>query len=75
MFLLSSKLESPDARLCGQVDLCTAQRLLRSHDKFLLLIFCTGHQGIAHGVVDRVYCLGEQPITRRKALPKALSDS
>jgi hypothetical protein len=31
--------------------------------------------GIVRGAVDRVYCLGEQPITRRKALPNALSDS
>jgi hypothetical protein len=30
---------------------------------------------VAHGAVVRVYCLGEQPMTRRKALPKALSDS
>ncbi|HTZ90681.1 MAG TPA: hypothetical protein VMA71_10075 [Alloacidobacterium sp.] len=30
---------------------------------------------MANGVVDRAYCLGEQPITRRKALPKARSDS
>jgi hypothetical protein len=29
--------------------------------------------GAARG--DRMYCLGEQPMTRRKALPKALSDS
>ncbi len=36
-------------------------------------VACT--TGMAHGAPARVYCLGEQPITRRKALPKALSDS
>ncbi len=31
--------------------------------------------GVPYPPLDRVYCLGEQPITRRKAFPKALSDS
>jgi hypothetical protein len=45
------------------------------YTRFLLVTFSAVLQGMTHGAVDRVYCLGEQPITRRKAFPKALSDS
>jgi hypothetical protein len=44
MFLLDKELENPGARSCGQATFVKARRLLRSYDKFLLLIFCTGLQ-------------------------------
>jgi hypothetical protein len=60
--------------LRGQIDLRNAQSVLPYY-KFLLVIFSAVLYRDGAGLGNRVYCLGEQPITRRKALPKALSES
>jgi hypothetical protein len=64
----------PTTRLQVQIDLRNAQSLPRIQRvparDFSAVLYSSG---AARG--DRMYCLGEQPMTRRKALPKALSDS